>query len=325
MTIVIRFLLCLPLLVASLPVAGQPFPSKSIEFVTHSSPGGGADLVARVIADIVAKDKLLPQQLIVQNRTGGGGTIAMNYVVGKKGDPYVLHSVAVTVMLSVPVRSGLDIGYDRFQMLGLIGFDLNALSVNVDSPYKTIADLVNAAKAKPKSINVAVGSIGATAHHFIYQLERATGARFNTVSTKSGADAAVQVLGGHVHATAENVSEMMPHVEAKKMRIIGIPANARVPALPDVPTLKEQGYDLHVGSGRAVASPAGIPAEAVRVYEDMVAKVYKSAGWRDYMRRNQYEEAYMNAEQTTRYMAARQAEITAFLTEVGLAQPPKKP
>ena len=313
------------LLAMPMPLAwAQPFPSKPIEFVTHSSPGGGADLVARVISEIVLKDKLLPQPLIVQNRAGGGGTIAMNYVVGKRGDPYVLHSVAVTVMLSVPVRTGLDIGYDKFQMLGLIGFDLNALTVNADSPFKTAQDLIQAATAKPKSITVAVGSIGATAHHFIYQIERLTGARFNTVSMKSGADAAVQVLGGHVHATAENVSEMMGHVEAKKMRFLGIPANARLAALPDVPTMKEQGYDLHVGSGRAVAAPAGIPREAAQMYEEMVAKVYKSAGWRDYMRRNQYEEAYLNAEETTRYMAARQAEIAKFLAEVGLAQPPKK-
>ena len=321
-----RFLAVITALVAApVPFAlAQTFPSKAIEFVTHSSPGGGADVVARVIAEIVAREKLLPQPLIVQNRAGGGGTIAMNYVVGKRGDPYVLHSVAVTVMLSVPVRTGLDIGHDKFQMLGLIGFDLNALAVNVDSPFKTAQDLINAAKAKPKSINVAVGSIGATAHHFIYQIERLTGARFNTVSTKSGADAAIQVLGGHVHATAENVSEMMGHVEARKMRFLGIPANARLVALPDVPTMKEQGYDLHVGSGRAVASPAGIPREAAQIYEEMVAKVYKSAGWRDYMRRNQYEEAYMNAGETTRYMAARQDEIAKFLAEVGLAQPAKK-
>jgi putative tricarboxylic transport membrane protein len=108
------------------------------------------------------------------------------------------------------------------------------------------------------------------------------------------------------------------------MRFLGIPANARLAALPDVPTLKEQGYDLHVGSGRAVASPAGIPREAAQIYEVMVANVYKSAGWRDYMRRNQYEEAYMNAEETTRYVAARHAEIARFLAEVGLAQPAKK-
>jgi putative tricarboxylic transport membrane protein len=320
----IRFLLATVAIGWAHATFAQWSPSKPVEFVTHSSPGGGADVVARVIAEIVAREKLLAQPLVVQNRTGGGGTIAMNYVAGKKGDPYVLHSVAVTVMLSAPVRSGLDIGYERFQMLGLIGFDLNALTVNADSPYKTVQELVNAAKAKPKSINVAVGSIGATAHHFIFQLERMTGARFNTVSTKSGADAAIQVLGGHVHATAENVSEMMGHVEARKLRFLGIPSNARLAGLPDVPTLKEQGYDLHVGSGRAVASPAGIPREAAQLYEEMVARVYRSAGWRDYMRRNQYEEAYLNAQETTRYMAARQPEIAKFLAEVGLAQPPRK-
>ena len=238
----------------------QPFPSKPIEFVTHSAPGGGT-----------------------------------------------------------------DVGYDKFHMLGLIGHDLNALTVGADSPYKTVQDIVNAAKAKPKSITIAVGSIGATAHYFVYQLERLTGTRFNVVALKSGADAAIQVMGGHVHATSENVGEMIGHVEAKKMRVLGISANARVAGLPDVPTLKEQGFDLHVGAARAVAAPAGIPREAARIYEDMVAKVYKSAAWRDYMRRNQYEEQYLNAEETTRFMKVRQTEITRFLTEIGLVQPAKTP
>ena len=301
----------------------QSYPAKPIELVVHTGPGGGSDLVARVVADVVAREKLLPQPLIVQNRAGGGGAIAQSYVAGKRADPYTVLSVAVAVLLSVPIRTGMDVGIDKFQPLGLIGVDLNGLAVREDSPYRSVQDLVAAAKAKPKTINVAVGSIGATAHLFIYQIERLTGARFNVVSMKSGAEAMTAVLGGHVHATAENLGEILPHFEAKKMRVLGVPAEKRLTGMPNVPTLKEHGLDLRIGSGRGFATPVGIPRDAQTLLEDTVAKIHGSAGWRDYMAKNMYEDVYMNAEEFGRHLVARNAEMNRFLTDIGLAQ--KKP
>jgi putative tricarboxylic transport membrane protein len=305
---------------AANPLYAQSFPAKPIELVVHTSPGGGSDLVARTFAEAVAKEKLLPQILIVQNRSGGSGAIAQNYVVGKKGDPYVLLSAAVSVVLSVPIRTGMDIGIDKLTPLGMIGIDLNALAVNADSPYKTMADLVNAAKAKPKSINMAIGSTGATAHYFLYHIERLTGARFNVVSFKSGPDAAIAVMGGHVHATTENLADVLPQAQAGKMRILGIPALKRLPALAEVPTMKEQGLDLHIGAGRGFASPAGIPREAATVLEQTVARDHKSADWRAFMAKFMYEDVYMNAEEFGRYLAQRQVDMHKFLRDMGLVQ-----
>jgi putative tricarboxylic transport membrane protein len=301
-------------------VHAQPYPSKPIELVVHTSAGGGSDLVARTFAEVVAREKLLPQILIVQNRSGGSGAIAQSYVAGKRGDPYTLLSAAVSVVLSVPGRTGMDVGLDKFHPLGMIGLDLNALTVREDSPYRTVHDLVNAAKAKPKSINIALGSMGATAHYFVYHIERLTGARFNIVSFKSGPDAAMAVLGGHVHATSENLADVLPQVEAKKMVLLGIPAQQRLPALPNVPTMKEQGLDLHIGAGRGFAAPAGIPKDAAVLLEQTVAKVHKSAGWRDFMAKNLYEDIYMNAEEFGRHLAARQVDMNRFLSDSGLVQ-----
>ena len=202
----------------------------------------------------------------------------------------------------------------------MIGIDLNALAVGADSPYRTVQDLVNAAKAKPKSINVAIGSTGATAHYFLYHIERLTGARFNVVSFKSGPDAAIAVMGGHVHATTENLADVLPHAEAKKMLILGIPAQKRLTGLPNIPTMKEQGLDLHIGAGRGFASPAGIPREAAKTLEDTIAKVYKSAAWREYMAKNMYEDLYMNADEFSKWLAAQHVEMLQFLTDIGLAQ-----
>jgi tripartite-type tricarboxylate transporter receptor subunit TctC len=251
------------------------------------------------------------------NKPGGGGAVGVNYTAGKRGDPYTV-VLATTTIITVPLRTGLDVGLDKFQPLGAIGVDLNALVVREDSAHRTVKDLLNAARTNPKTINVAITFPGGSAHGLMYRLEKLSGGKFNTVSFKSGTDAVLAVMGGHVHATAENLGEIMPHVETKKLRILGIPAAKRVAGLPDVPTLKEQGFDVQAGALRGFVAPAGIPADAVKVLEDVFAKVHKSAMWRDYMARNMYEDVYMNAGELARYLSAQRTELTQFLTEMGL-------
>ena len=311
-------LFLLPLLACAAQTAAQSYPSKPIELVSPTGAGGGSDLVARVVADIVAREKLLPQPMVVVNKPGGGGAIGVSYTAAKRGDPYTIVQ-ATTTLLTVPIRTGLDVGLDKFQPLAAIGVDLNALVVREDSPYRTLKDFVNAARTHPKTINVAITFPGGSAHGLMYRLEKLSGAKFNTVSFKSGTDAVTAVLGGHVHATAENLGEIMPHVETKKLRLLGVPAGKRPAGLPNVPTLKEQGFDVQAGALRGFAAPAGIPREAVTMLEGAFAKVHKSATWREYMARNMYEDVYMNADELGRYLTAQQAEITQFLTEMGLA------
>ncbi|MGE5525556.1 MAG: tripartite tricarboxylate transporter substrate binding protein [Rhodospirillaceae bacterium] len=298
--------------------SAQSYPVKPIELVSPTGAGGGSDLVARAVADIVAREKLLSQPFVIQNRAGGGGAVGQVYVAGKRGDPYTL-LLAGTSLLTVPVRTGLDAGLDKFQPLGMIGVDLNSLAVREDAPYRTVKELVAAARANPKTINIAITFPGGTAHSLVYRLEQLSGAKFNTVSFKSGSDAVTAVLGGHVHATAENLGEVVQHVAAKKMRLLGVPAGKRLAGLADVPTLKEQGYDVQVGAFRGFVAPAGVPREAVTVLEEVFEKVHKSAAWKEFMAKNHYEDAYMNADEFGRYLAARQSEFRAFLTDMGLA------
>src|SRR5258706_2614706 len=299
------------------PATAQSYPVKPIEMVSPTNAGGGSDLVARMVADIIAKDKRLPQPVIRQNRAGGGGAVGQTYAASKRGDPYVIF-LAGTGLITVPLRTGLDVGLDKFQALGVIGLDLNSLTVRDDAPYRTVKDLVAAAKAKLKTINVAITFPGGSAHQLIFRLEQLTGAKFNTVSFKSGTDAATAVLGGHVHATAENLGEVMPFVESRTLRLLGVPAMQRPVGLPNVPTLEEQGFDVHAGGFRGFVAPAGIPREAVALWDATLAKVHNSPTWKEYMRRNMYEDVYMNAEEMTRWLVNEQAETTRFLTEMGL-------
>ncbi len=312
------WLLLLAVLTAgALPCAAQPYPSRPIEMVSPTGAGGGSDLVARMVADIIGREKLLPQPVVVQNRPGGGGAVGQQYAAGKRGDPYTI-LVAGTSLITVPLRTGLDVGVDKFVPLGMIGVDLNSLAVREDSPWRSVKDLVAAAKAAPKTINIGITFPGGTAHGLVYRLEQLTGAKFNTVSFKSGTDSVAAVLGGHIHATAENLGEVMPHVELKKLRLLGVPATKRPAGLPDVPTLREQGFDIQAGAYRSLVAPAGVSREVVALWDATLARVYKSSPWKEYMARNMYEELYMNSDEFGRWLAAQQPEITRFLTEMGL-------
>ena len=311
-------LACGAVLSCAAPVFGQPYPSKPIELVSATGAGGGSDMVARMVANIVGKEKLLPHPVFVVNKPGGGGAVGQQYVASRKGDPYIFLQ-ASTNLIGVPIRTGLDLGVDRFQPLGAIGFDLNSLAVAENSPYRTLKDFVAAASEKPKTISIGTTSPGGGAHAMAYRLEKLAGVRFNIVSFKSGAETVTAVMGGHIQATAENLPEVLPHIETKKLRFLGVPAAKRVPGLPDVPTLKEQGFDIQAGSLRAFVAPAGIPRDAAKILEDTLAKVHKSAAWRDYMARNMYEDIYMNAEEFAKWLAAQQVEMAQFLGEIGLA------
>lgn len=310
---------CLAIAIASCGAGAQPFPSKTIEFVVPGNPGAGSDIFARLIADIIRKEKLTSQTIVIANKGGGGGAIAAVYAAQKRGDPYTVVSFPTGMMLTAPLRSGLDIGLDKFHPLALLGFDLNCLMVNADSPYKSVRELVDAAKAQPKTINVSIGSTGSTSHMFVYTLEKLTGARFNVVVMKSGTEAVTALLGGHVHWSTGQLSDAMQHVEAGKMRILAVAARQRLAPLAAIPTMREQGLDMHVAAGRSFAAPAGIPKDAAEFLESMFEKVYRSATWQDYMTRNLMEPTYMNGADYRRYLAARQPEFAQFIAEMGLA------
>lgn len=296
------------------------FPSRPIELVVHTGAGGGSDLFARVVAEIINKEKLLPQPVLVINKGGGGGAVALTHIAGRHGDPYTVLTVAVGIVLTAYLRTGLDIGPDKIQPLALLGFDSSALAVREDSPYRTVKDLVEAARARPRSVTFAVASVGGAGHYFAYQVERAAGVRFNIVSMKSGRDAVLAVLGGHVQATTENLSEMLPQVEARKLRILGVPAERRVRGVADVPTLKEQGFDIRLGSGRGFAAPAGVPKQAAAALEAAFEEVYRSAAWKEYSARNLFEDVYLGSAEFSRLLAARQPELARYMHEVGLVQ-----
>lgn len=295
--------------------------SKPIEFIVHTSPGGGTDLFARAVTDFLAREKMLAQPLIVSNRPGGAGAIAFNYVKGKRGDPHVVLTMATGSFLSAANRPELGLGLDQFTPISSFALDPQAVAVPWDSKFKTMKDLIEAGRRDPNTITSSITSATGTARVLLYMLERETGARFRFVSFKSGSEATTAVVGGHVQFTPENLSEMMGFVEGKKLRIIAVTGNKRLAAVPDAPTMKELGYNITVGTGRGFVMPAAMPKEAAAAMETALKRVYDGAAWQEFAKRNNFEDMYMGSGDFAKFLAAQSKEAAAFLAYIGAAKP----
>lgn len=302
--------------------SGQPFPSKPIEFVAHVNPGGGTDVFARLIMEIIGREKLVSQPMIVSNRTGGAGTVAFSYVKGKRGEPHTVLTIATGSFVTAISRTDLDLGLEHFTPLAFFARDPQGVIVPVDSKYKTFKDLVDDAKAQAEAIVCAVTSATGTGRQTLWRIERATGAKFKFVTFKAGSEAVLSVLGGHVPFTTENVSEAWAHIEAKKMRVLAVTTEKRMPALPDVPTLTEIGYNVQIGTGRGFGMPAAVPKEAVLAMEAILEKAHKSALWKDYSQKNMYEDRWMGSAEFARYLTEQRAAQKEFIDSIGLGKKP---
>lgn len=298
----------------------QTYPSKPVEFVVHVNPGGGTDVFARLVTEIMTRDKLVTQPLVVQSRPGGSGAVAFTYVKGKRGDPHTVLTIATGSFLTAASRPDLDLGLENFTPLAFFARDPQGIIVNADSKYRTIKDLVDDAKSQPEGIVCAVTSATGTGRQTLWRMERETGTRFKFVTFKAGSEAVLSVLGGHVPFTTENVSEAWAHIEAKKMRVLAVTTEQRMPALPDVPTLTELGYKVQIGTGRGFVMPAGVPKESAAAMEALLEKVHKSARWQEYAVNNLYENRWMGSAEFTRYLIEQRAAQKEFVDSLGLGK-----
>jgi putative tricarboxylic transport membrane protein len=304
----------------SVSVLAQAYPTKPVEVIVHTSPGSGGDIVSRTVAEIVRKEKFLPQPLLVQNRVGGAGALAFNYFKGKRGDPYSMLSVTGT-LLAMAYRADMNIGLENYTPVALMAIDPQTIMVPADSPYRTFKDLVEAARKSPETVVAATTSVSGTGRMVVHLIEKAVpGAKFRFVTFKGGGDAVTSVAGGHTAFTTENLSEGGGFVEAKKLRVLAIASEKRLPQAPAVPTLKELGYPVTAGTIRGFTFAAGVPKEAVTTMERALKQVHDSPAWKEIVQRNIYEDVFMGSAEFTKFLATRLEEYSGFYAAVGFGK-----
>jgi putative tricarboxylic transport membrane protein len=261
-------------------------PTREVEFVIPFAVGGGADLLARVIHKIITDEKLVPVPVTLNNRPGGGGAVGLGYVASRKAaDPHTIILVngttQITPILNPAARTLTEIRPSMNVML-----DDFLLFVKGDAPWKDAKEFVAAAKARPpKSIAFATG--GTTDVMAITVFTKATGVEFNTLNFNSGGEALTQLLGGHVQACMGNPLEFMGHLQSKAVKALGVFRDSRFSALPDVPTMKEQGIEApNFQMWRGLATPRGTPDAPALYWEGVFAKVVASPAFAAYIKEN---------------------------------------
>jgi putative tricarboxylic transport membrane protein len=297
------------------------FPEKPVTLIVQASAGGGSDIFARTFASAMEQNKLLSQPIAVENKTGGSGAVAFAYVAGKSGDPYFLlnasGSFITTPLLSVEASK---VNYKNFTPVANLALDQFVFFVNASSKFKTIQDLVAAAKANPKGVNAGVTQLGSTDSICAYLVEQAAGVKFNNVVFPGAAEVNAAVLGNNVDFGIGNPGEILELAKAGKVRALGVFAETRLTEATDVPTMKEQGINAVFVQNRGFVAPAGVSADVIKVWENAIQAFMKTDTWKKYIKDNMLTESYMDSVTFGKFLADETARLDTILKGMGVTK-----
>src|SRR3954449_7371516 len=291
------------LLCASPAFAQARYPQRPVEVVVPYAPGGGTDNLMRMITGIIDENKWSPVPLNVNNRAGGSGAIGYNYLINKKGDAHTVAG-ATPMVVSGKIEGRLPGDHrDAMTTLMIVAIDELMISVRSESPYKTIDDFVNAARAKPGGLTVGGTATLTEDHIFTYLFEQAAKIQVKYVPFNSGGEVTTALMGGHIDAGVMNPNEIVAQAEAGKARNLAVASQKRLADAPDVPTFAERGYDFYWEQMRGVVGPANMSPEAVKWWVETLRKVVKTEKWqKDYIKRNLLTPTDWSGEEANKYL-----------------------
>jgi tripartite-type tricarboxylate transporter receptor subunit TctC len=258
-----------------------PYPNKPIRLIVGFSPGGAVDIVARAVGQQIGT--ALGQVVIVDNKPGAGTNIALQALMASPADGHTLmltaNSIAANPTLYQPAP--FDVARD-FTPISLVGRVPVVIAANAQSGPGSIASLVAASKAAPRSINFGSPGNGSTPHLATELFARAAGIELTHVPYKGGAPALNDVMAGHIQTVAVNALEVQPHVKAGKLRVLAVLSPTRSSIFPDVPTIAESGFPgFEASVWYGVVGPAGMPAAVVARLHAEIQKALAAPEVRD--------------------------------------------
>lgn len=295
--------------------AGNDYPNHTVELIVPYQPGGGTDALARAFAD--ASRKHMSESIVIVNRPGAGGAIGWNEVIHSRPDGYKL-AVLTVELLTLPHLGLAKFNYDDFQPIAQLNADPAAITVKADSPYNTIEEFLAAAKKKPGEMGVGNSGTGSIWHLAASALEDKTGARFNHIPFQGAGPAVLALLGGHVDAVAVSPAEVSTYVQAGKLKMLVLMADKRMAAFDKVPTAKERGIDISIGTWRGLGAPKNTPPEVMAKLRDIAAKTAKEPLLREVMDKQNLGYAYTDGAAFKETLAKDNEYFKALITKLGI-------
>ena len=296
-------------------------PERTVEVVVFAAPGGGNDKSVRVMHKIWTENKILDS--IVTNKVGGGGSLAYTYVSQKAGDPHFI-AIAQAGLVTNHITGRSPLNYTDLTPLAFVGSEPVGLAVRAESPYRNLKEFVDQLKKDPQSLAVSVGSTRGAINHFTMAL-LAKSAGIDPTKLKilvfgGGAESVTNLLGGHIDAMSQAINNAIPFHKAGKMRILALSTAQRSPGLPDVPTFREQGFDVVMDGWTVFMGPKGLTPAQVAYWEELFSRTVQHPEWKKYLELNSWEWGYRNSKETAEYLRKDYEVSKALLIELGMAK-----
>ena len=305
----------LALVLASSPAQAQEFPARApIEITVLFPAGSSADVTARMLAD--GMSRRLNQRVLVVNRPGAGGAIGYKHVAIQRADGYSL--VWNSNSISTTYHSGqLTFDYTSFEPVARVLVESVVLAVRADAKWKTLAELVADAKARPKAISIGHSGAGSHTHLSLAALTHAAGMEANEVPF-AVAQVVPSLIGGHVDAVVQFPAALAAPLKQGQAHVLVQLTSARDPAFTEVPTAREQGFDVALDAWRGIAAPKGTAAPVIAVLERAIKATAESEEFAKGSANLAVRPGFLPAKEFGELIAKDDAAIARLMQELGL-------
>ena len=316
-----QFLTCSTLPLAGLlgmPAWGQSYPTKPVRLIVTYPPGGSSDLMARILGQRLGES--WGQTVVVENRPGASGSMGMEFAARQPADGYafVMGNMGPAIVNPLLTKVPYELSKD-FIPVSLVATAPSVLVVNAAAPYRTLQELLAAAKAKPKSMNFGSGGSGSLAHLAGEMLNRMAGVENVHIAYKGGIGAVNDVLANQIQMSIADVLPVVQHIKTGKMRALAVTSPKRIALLPDVPTFAESGLpDLVAVNWWGIYLPAGTPKAVVDPFHAALGKAMENP---DLVRRYAelgVEAQHSSAEELRSFIASESAKYAKVIKENGI-------
>lgn len=297
-----------------------PAKGKTITLIVPWAAGGAADIQARILATALERDLGVP--VVVVPKPGAGTQVGITELVRSKPDGYTFAMVTFASTPFTYLDPERKASYGRKDLLPVANqvWDPVALAVVTESPYKSLRDLVDAAKTKPGQIKVGDDGIQSSSRIGMLVFERLAGVKFGAVHFEGAPPSLNALLGGHVDASALMVANLPPHVKSGKVRVLGVMDRERYKFLPEAETFEEQGYKIVSGASRGYVLPAGTPKEIVDILSQAIKRAIESEELKKKMDEVTQVQRYMGPAEYAAYWDEFDAEVKLLLPELTAEQ-----
>ena len=266
------------------------YPEKPVTLICWSSAGSGHDLMARMIAKV--GEKYLGEPIVVVNKQGGSGKVAMSYVLNQRPDGHVLMTNTRSMTTLFPDPNG-RLSIDNFRYISRVVRAPFLITVNEDSPFRTIDELIGHARANPNEVNIGGYSIRSVDESLVKDLEAAASIELNYIPYRGGKEPVVAILGGHIDVAIANPSEMITNYKAGNLRVLALATEERFSPFVDVPTLTERGYPVAPEYWRGVMGPKDVPDAVVDKWNEVLEQVVADPEFKEFLENANMYNGYM--------------------------------